>query len=386
MEHINLKRLEQLKKSEYLKNSFYNAREISKVLYKYEGIVLAHLPNIMSIMVKPMQMNEANNNTILILPMGSGKSTYFSILCNHLKKYSLSFSGKMFESRLVKELSLEDFRYKHWFILDGITSFLGLNTKQREQLQGFLNSVLTDGEYDRGDGSKKITNADICVNIAFAKNNFDRYKRELLFHTTQDRFITIYENFTFADREHILRKAYENKTAKHKVKLNIPLKSKKVDVKLPDEYKEEVIRLSKLLSSLIGKSPVRTLQFIRKWLKGNALLNERKEVVKDDILLFEVIMPLFYSGLENSVKQRVIYLLSYYEGKKVLGSKIKKYLMEKFGVSEIAIKKALSELRKEGRVNYEKVTDRTIVGRGYDYFYWIGDVKSEQEYIKEVIV
>jgi len=268
--------------------------------------------NSMSINLKLPETRKLNS-CLVVAPRGSGKSELLErILAASNSEHFVVLPPKIFESELV-EKDREFFHNKVMVEDDLIVSFEGMSTKQRQQLENFWVKLL-EGSYGRDRTALKNVST-LCL-FGLASEQLDRFRDELLSTTFLDRVPPFKHNVTTQMKKEILqfrsKNALMNKTSQAPViLLPLPEKiedSKKVDVKFPlsKEIEARIVDYAMELDNYNVQSSVRAQDYIKVFMKANALLNSRTLVTKSDLFLYDLVHPLFLNsmgelGTENLV-------------------------------------------------------------------------------------
>lgn len=331
---------------------------VVKISSSLKGYWLVSIPivvNAMSISLikKPQNMD---NHNLLIVPKGYGKTTLLSkILAESNPRWYIELPSRIFEPQIL-DFSDEYFDRKIWVLDDLITTFSGMNKKQRYQLIGFFNDFLSKGHYGRKD---KIKEGRILCQFGLASENYREYCKEMFSSTFEDRMTPIKFSFTIDQIKRILsEQSYDNELPKVK----LPFKKSMQNVEIPQEFDKDINNIALDFQTKAGFSAIRAKTYIKNFIKSNAVLNERK-VCKEDLRLFRFIFPLHFDIGPLTLEDRILRIISSKE--RVIGSDIKKQFENSCSVR--SIQDALSIIRKEEKVNFKKIS----LPRGYDYEYWV---------------
>ena len=117
------------------------------------------------------------------------------------------------------------------------------------------------------------------------------------------------------------------------VKLPLPERiedAKKIDVHFPNsrEVGDRIVEYAMELDSYEVQSAVRAQDYIRTFMRANALLNHRSSVTESDLYLYDLVHPLFLNSMGESGAQRLVLSLF-----KKNHSSTDKELIEKSGLS-----------------------------------------------------
>jgi len=352
--------------SSKLQELFKLVKPISDYLYGYELIAPIVIVNALTINLK-LRPDEATNSTLLICPKGHGKTTLlYHILQKSNPQWFPRLPDKLFESEILKEPD-EIFRRKVWVQDDLVTTFRGTSTKQREQLMGFHNAFLTKGEYGRK--GRTVQGRIVCIYGIASEAYKKRYAKEMFHSTFMDRFMPIMYRFDEAIERELLKAKRKNK-GKTPPHVELPFKEQPIDVRIPKRFEVEIDEMAIELSTDGIMTALRAQTYIQNFLRSCAAINERDEVCEDDMKLLRFLWPLHFGVDLGDVDMRVRRMIfrASMRGQTLTGRKIKDRMIAK-DVSESAVKKVLSKLRKTGAVSYRKVSGSGL--RSYDYEYWI---------------
>ncbi len=306
-------------------------KAISSHFYKLEIQGLLISVNALTISIN----TRIPNSNLWIQRRGSGKSEFLRILAESNSDRFIVLPEKLYETTIL-EFDQEYFNDKVWIHDDFIVAIHGLTTKQRQQLMGLFVELLSKGEYVRRDrsGEYKVKGRISCI-FPIAQENYSRYGKELFYQTlVPERLVPVGFDFTAEDmrKAGILKLEKEYNTFRKDIKLKLPFSDENVSVKLPKEFFEEINNLSMRLQLLCGLSNTRGVEYVSNWLKAHALLNDREEVVKEDLEIFKLILP------------------AHQEPRESLESEIRRFifnkLLEQEGVSSSEIYKSFSDYDK----------------------------------------
>lgn len=344
--------------SEELETSHELVEEIGKVLYGYDQIISIIAPNCLTICLELGEISPMPNSNMLVLPKGFGKTTFFRALEKFNKEYVVMLPDRVYESSLVDmcRRDPEIYRRRVWIIDDVVTTFSGMSKKQRAQFQGFFTSLLDEGRYCRrykGSNNEEIKDAKVSVVMGFAKETYSKYAKEMFDTTFYERVVQISKKITSSDIEFIEHKLYQKLTSEHsKEKLpaiKLPFTEKDVNVDVPSDFNAEIQTLTTLTKIRTKVSPIRSYNYVLKFLQGNALLNGRNSVCKADIELYKSVLPyhgVYTDDLEDGFREHIIGELFADPNKQITYAELKKYA-QSLGVSKKWINKVLRELDKE---------------------------------------
>jgi hypothetical protein len=276
--------------------------------------------NSMSINLKLPPGTRKLNSCLIVAPRGSGKSELLEhILARSNPEHFVVLPQKMFESELVKKTR----DYFHGKIVvhdDLIIAFEGMSTKQRQQLVNFWTKLL-EGSYARDrDALSKVSTLAL---FGLASEELDRFRDELMSATFLDRIPPFKHNVTRQMKKEILqfraRSLRENPSRQPPIiKLPLPEKiedDKKVEVDFPDskEIEDRIAECALELDDYQVQSYARAQDYIKTFMRANALLNGRHKVTISDLLLYDLVHPLFLNSMgELGTENRVLSLIKKY--------------------------------------------------------------------------
>jgi hypothetical protein len=219
---------------------------------------------------------------------------------------------KIFESQLVQK-PREYFHNKILVLHDLIVSFEGLDMKQRQQLQNFWSMIL-EGSYARDASS--ITNVRTLVLFGLASEKLSKFRSALLDDTFFDRVPPFKHDVTNEMKREILRLRSQRSmkgsaVVRPIIKLPLPDKiedDKKVNVAFPRsrEIEDRIAEYAMELDWYGVQSAARAQDYIKTFMRANALLNGRTKVTKSDLYLYDLVHPLFLNSMgELGMEKRV---------------------------------------------------------------------------------
>ena len=303
--------------------------------------------NSMSINLKMPEGTRKLNSCLIVAPRGSGKSELLErMLAASNPEHFVVLPPKIFESQLVQK-PREYFHNKILVLDDLIVSFEGMDLKQRQQLQNFWTKLL-EGSYARDASS--LTNVSTLVIFGLASEQLGRFRRELFYSTFLDRVPTFMHNVTSKMKRQILKLRAQRSRKKPVIKLPLPDKiedSRKVDVTFPRSKKIEdrIVEYAMELDNYGVQSSVRAQDYVKTFMRANALLNGRSKVTKSDLFLYDLIHPLFLNSMgEIGMEDRVLALIRNNPGASDME------LMEKSGLSRATFYKYKGILQRKGAI------------------------------------
>ena len=323
----------------------------------YKLLAIPIVVNSLTICLK-LNEDEAPNSNLIITRKGLGKSSILRCLAKSNPKWFIELPDKIHESEIIKNFRQDNFERKVWVLDDLVVSFRGLNKKQREQLEGFLISILSKGKYERL-GVRKIENAKISCMFGFAQENYSKYSKELFTSTLLDRIVPVSYNFSADEIKEIIEFKVKAKREKKELpEVKLPFTDEDVEIEIPEEFDKEIVELAMRLQLLCGLTATRGLNYIQNFLKANALINDRSEVDEADIRLFKLILPIHgepKDTLENQIRRIILEVCE--EKGEISSREIK----ERVNASESTIKKALEEIKRD--IPYRRSKD------GYVFYF-----------------
>jgi hypothetical protein len=240
--------------------------------------------------------------------MGGGKSTFFNIIYLSNKKHITKLPSKIYAYDLVKEFPKESFQNKLLMHDDLIPAIGGLSQKSREQVTGFFTELLGSFRYQQ---LGHIVEGKCNAQFGVARTWFKEFKKQYFAQTLFDRLTTIVPRQKGEEEK--------DKVLGHMIDRDNPKVPK---VKLPIGRRRKIlfdhnqINFQDLRTVCLGmdKSQImsapRALNYSINWMKGNALLNDRKEVCQYDLQLFLDIAPLHF-GFESKMSRLNRLILKY---------------------------------------------------------------------------
>ncbi len=239
--------------------------------------------NIHSIFLKEFGLK---NNNLILLPKGCGKTTFLKALARGNPKVVNVLPEKMHESFLCAEP--DDFFNNRVLVhYDFIDAVGGLDTKQREQLIGFWSTLLSDGRYFRQSSKKELKNINCVAMFGMAKENFDKHKTSFFEATFLDRLVMIMRKINRKEKKEIMVfRRKQKEIEKFKVKMITSKRKIKVEID-QDKFGDKIEELALELDDYDVLTFTRGQDYIAKFLKCNAYINDREEVNENDLLMYE---------------------------------------------------------------------------------------------------
>jgi hypothetical protein len=293
------------------------------------------LANCMSINLKMGDDTPKRNSCMVVAPKGTGKSELLErVLAASNPEHFRVLPHKIFESQLVQK-PREYFHNKILVLHDLIIAFEGMDIKQRQQLQNFWNGLL-EGNYARDANS--ITRVSILVLFGLASEKLNKFRSAMLDATFFDRVPPFKHNVTREMKRESLRlrsqRSMKNPPVRRPIiKLPLPDKiedDRKVDVAFPrsKEIEDRIVEYAMELDRYEVQSAARAQDYIKTFMRANALLNRRSKATKYDLYLYDLVHPLFVNSMgELGMEKRVEALI------KNNPDASDKELMEKSGIS-----------------------------------------------------
>ena len=273
--------------------------------------------NAMSINLKLPPGTRKLNSCLVVAPRGSGKSELLErILAAGNPEHFVVLPPKIFESELV--MKGRDFFHNKIIVIDDlIPTFEGMSTKQRQQLVNFWTKLL-EGNYARNRDA--LSDVRTLALFGLASEQLDRFRDELMSATFLDRVPPFKHNVTRQMKKEILefRSTHLRESQSRQppvIKLPLPEKiddEKKIDVDFP-YCKEIEVRIAEYALELDDyqvQSCARAQDYIKTFMRANALLNGRRKVTMSDLYLYDLVHPLFLNSMgELGTENRVLSLI-----------------------------------------------------------------------------
>ena len=271
------------------------------------------LVNCMSINLRMDEWTPKLNSCLIVAPRGSGKSELLvRVLAASNPEHFTVLAPKIFESQLVQK-PREYFHNKILVLHDLIVSFEGMDIKQRQQLQNFWSSLL-EGNYARDANS--ITNVSTLVLFGLASEKLNKFRSALLDSTFFDRVPPFKHDVTREMKRELLQLRSQRSTKNPAVRrpiIKLPLPDKieddrKVDVAFPrsKEIEDRIVEYAMELDRYGVQSPARAQDYVKTFMRANALLNGRSKATRSDLYLYDLVHPLFLNSMgELGMERRV---------------------------------------------------------------------------------
>ena len=305
-------------KKRFLRDCHKTLELAFKVESWLKGWVLAAIiliVNAMSINLKLPPGVRKLNSCLVVAPRGSGKSELLErILARSNPEHFVVLPPKIFESELVTK-GRDFFHNKIIVIDDLIPTFEGMSTKQRQQLVNFWTKLL-EGNYGRDRDA--LSDVSTLVLFGLASEQLDRFRDELMSTTFLDRVPPFRHNVSRQMKREILqfRAKRANKNPQPPViKLPLPERiedDKKVEIAFPEskEIEDKITEYALELDDYQVQSYARAQDYIKTFMRANALLNGRKKVTMSEFLLYDLVHPLFLNSMgELRTENRVLFLI-----------------------------------------------------------------------------
>jgi hypothetical protein len=269
--------------------------------------------NAMSINLKLPPGTRKLNSCLIVAPRGSGKSELLEhILAASNPEHFRALPPKTFESELVTK-GRDFFHNKIMVIDDLIPTFEGMSTKQRQQLVNFWTKLL-EGNYGRD--RDVLSDVRTLALFGLASEQLDRFRDELMSTTFLDRVPPFKHNVTREMKKEILQfraKRQRKNPSRQPPVIKLPLPEKiddtqKVDVPFlgTKDVEDTIAKYALELDDYQVQSCARAQDYIKTFMRANTLLNSRPKVTMSDLLLYDLVHPLFLNsmgelGTENLV-------------------------------------------------------------------------------------
>jgi hypothetical protein len=330
-------------KKQFLKDCHVTLKFASQVESWLKGWFLPSIipmVGVMSINLKMPSMTRKLNNSLVCSPRGSGKSELLErILAKSNPEHFTVLPPKIFESELVTK-GREFFHNKILVIDDLIPTFEGMSTKQRQQLVNFWTKLL-EGGYARDRNA--LSNVTTLVMFGLASEQLDKFRDELMSATFLDRVPPFKHNVTREMKREILqfraKRANMNPPPQPPV-IKLPLPERieddsKVDVTFPDSryIEDKIVEYALDLDDYQVQSCARAQDYIRTFMRADALLNGRSKVTMSDLLLYDLVHPQFLNSMgELGTENRILSLFK--NNPELSGKELMKKTMKEVGVSQ----------------------------------------------------
>ena len=254
------------------------------------------------------------NSCLLVAPRGSGKSELLErILAASNPEHFVTLPPRIFESELVTK-PREFFHNKIMVLDDLIVTFEGTSTKQRQQLVNFWTKLL-EGNYARD--RDRIENVSTLALFGLASEQLTKFRDELMSSTFLDRVPSFKHKVTTEMKKDILQFRGRDRSARQKPTLTLPLPVKieddrKIEITFPrsKQIEDKIAEFALELDHYGVQSCVRAQDYIKTFMRANALLNRRRKVTVADLYLYDLIHPLFLDSMgEIGTENRVLALI-----------------------------------------------------------------------------
>jgi hypothetical protein len=327
------------------------SKKIDSWLHGYMFPCIAPIVNSMCINLAMPRSIKKMNSMLIVSGRGSGKSELlYEILAKSNPDHFMILNEKTFESELIQEKSAF-FHNKIMVRDDIIPLFLGMSTKQREQLINFWVSLL-EGRYARK--GSKLENVKTMVLFGIASEMYLAHAKTMLTTTFSDRAPSYFYDFTKEQKRDILEKrsneCYSKKIIRERPVIKLPLPeviedNKKVKIDFPknDFIEEAIIDFAMELDKYAIQSFVRSQDYIKVFMMCNAMLNERPKVTLSDLELYAIIHPYFLqSGKAMSIDLAILNVMKENPGMEDI------LLIKKLGISKGTFYKYKKKLIEKG--------------------------------------
>jgi hypothetical protein len=235
---------------------------------------------------------------MLVEDMGGGKTTFVNILEQSNAKYCLRLPTKIYAWDFVENFPQGIFKRKLILHDDLIPAFSGLSEKSKQQLIGFFMEMLDKFKYEQ---LGKTQEGECNALFGIAKRYFTKRENKELYETTFFDRVTLVKPMpmNLQTKSDVLDLMATRDNPKYP-KVKLPLGRKK-KIKL-DFSKFDLEDIKKLALGFDQKgimSHTRGFNYILNYMKGNALLNDRKEVRYCDWELFTEVYPIHFSRTDT---------------------------------------------------------------------------------------
>jgi len=249
------------------------------------------------------------NSCLVVAPRGSGKTELLErTLAVNNPEHFVVLPPKIFESELVTKP--RDYFHNKILVLDDlIVTFEGMSTKQRQQLVNFWTKLL-EGGYARDRNA--IVNVRTIVLFGLASEQLDKFRDELMSATFLDRVPAFKHNVTPELKREILEfRASQSVDKIPDLKLPLPEKiedREKIHVQFPHsrEIESKIVEYALELDNYEVQSSVRAQDYVKTFMRANALLNGRRKVTESDLHLYDLIHPLFLNSMRELGPEKLI--------------------------------------------------------------------------------
>jgi hypothetical protein len=144
-------------------------------------------------------------------------------------------------------------------------------------------------------------------------------------------------------------------------KIRLPFYKNDISITIPEDFTEEINKLALDWDRRKIMTFVRAQISFSNFLKASALLNNRRKVAREDLMLFKFALPLYYQETKPSQFEVMSCIFRHsLKFEKVSALQIKK---EVTSVEERRIEQILKNLREMGSVFYEQ--------KGNEFEYWL---------------
>jgi hypothetical protein len=244
------------------------------------------------------------NSCLIVAPRGSGKTELLEhILAASNPEHFVVLPPKIFESELVTK-GRDYFHNKIMVLSDLIVTFEGMAKKQREQLVNFWTKLL-EGNYARDRDA--LENVSTLALFGLASEQLDRFRDELMSATFLDRVPPFKHSVTTEMKREILQ--FRAKLQHHEetynpptVRLPLPERiddSRKIQVAFPRsrDIENQIVEYALELDAYNVQSCARAQDYIKNFMRSNALLNSRRKVTMSDLHMYDLVHPLFLGSM-----------------------------------------------------------------------------------------
>jgi hypothetical protein len=268
--------------------------------------------NCMSVNLKLPNVRKLNS-CLIVAPRGSGKGDLLErILAASNPNHFVVLPPKIFESELITKPK-EFFHNKIIVLVDLIVTFEGMSIKQRQQLVNFF-TMLLEGSYARIRNA--LANVSMIALLGLASEQLNKFRDELMSATFLERVPPFKHNVTSEMKKAILYFRWKASSKRiPTVRLPLPERiedSKKIDVLFPrsKQIEDRIDKYALELDNYEVQSYARAQDYIKTFMRSNALLNGRSKVTKSDLYLYGLVHPLFLNSMgELGIEIRILSIL-----------------------------------------------------------------------------
>jgi len=228
-------------------------------------------------------------NTIIIAPSGEAKSDILDDIEKFFPKKLIIKKGIVTEYWIAKHIPQEALDMHTLGIGDLADSLTAMQTRRIAGFLSFLKNVI-DGKAEiltaHDTISYNVKKCAILVNIP--KQAMNSATGNLITTTFFDRTIPFQFATKWEEWSHLYLK---NKLKNSPVKKVSRMKMRTVDI--PKKFEKSIVEEAKFLMQLKFSGLPRNIQIVKAVLCGNAYLNGRNKVTKDDFNVWDLLKPFF---------------------------------------------------------------------------------------------